>query len=75
MMQQPEPGMLLARHLNWKSWDPANTGSQETTGLRQHGPASEKKTPKKCMQTNSFNKWNFCRASSINNVQRLNGEI
>lgn len=47
MMQQPEPGMLLALHLNWKSWDPANTGSQETTGLRQHGPASEKKKPKK----------------------------
>lgn len=54
MMQQPEPGMLLALHLNWKSWDPANTGSQETTGLRQHGPASEKKTQKNaCRQIHS----------------------
>lgn len=54
MMQQPEPGMLLALHLNWKSWDPANTGSQETTGLRQHGPASEKKPQKNaCRQIHS----------------------
>lgn len=55
MMQQPEPGMLLALHLNWKSWDPANTGSQETTGLRQHGPASDKKKPQKnaCRQIHS----------------------
>lgn len=54
MMQQPEPGMLLALHLNWKSWDPANTGSQETTGLRQHGPASEKTPPKNaCRQIHS----------------------